>query len=248
MHKDEYERMYRYEGDYWWFVGRRELVLSLLKSILPADGERWILDVGCGTGAMVKALQPWGKVVGADLSPLALSFCRKRGCELLIETPAERLPFQSGTFDALTALDLLEHLESDRSALCEFYRVLKPGGWLAISVPAYRFLWSGHDVALMHKRRYTAHLLRDRLLETGFQIEKLSYSVTFLFLPIMLFRLKEKLLGRHRAPAASIIPVPARVNRFLIGVQRFEAKLIRRINLPFGVSVVALVQKPLEQR
>lgn len=246
MHKDEYERMYRYEGDYWWFVGRRELVLSLLRTVLPADGNRWVLDVGCGTGAMVQSMQPWGKVVGADLSPRALSFCRKRGCERLVQTPAEHLPFRSGTFDALTALDLLEHLQSDSPALCEFYRVLKPGGWLAVSVPAYQFLWSGHDIALMHKRRYTARLLKTHLLETGFQIEKLSYSVTLLFLPIMLFRLKEKWLGRHHEPVASIIPVPERINKLLINLQRLEAWLIRHTSLPFGVSVVALVQKPLE--
>jgi hypothetical protein len=98
----------------------------------------------------------------------------------------------------------------------------------------------------MHKRRYTARLLKTHLLETGFQIEKLSYSVTLLFLPIMLFRLKEKWLGRHHEPVASIIPVPERINKLLINLQRLEAWLIRHASLPFGVSVVALVQKPLE--
>ncbi|MEO0250249.1 MAG: class I SAM-dependent methyltransferase [candidate division WOR-3 bacterium] len=243
MHPEEYERMYRYEGEYWWFVGRRELILTLVQDWLGEHSNGLFLEAGCGTGAMLKTLEQWGLVIGVDLATPALEFCRRRGCAYLVQASVERLPFPEETFDLITALDLLEHVEDDQGALSEFYRVLKPGGLLALTVPAYRFLWSGHDIALHHKRRYTASLLRSRLKQAKFTIRKLSYAVTLLFLPILLFRLQNRWFQRQQTPHASIVPVPSWLNRLLIALQRFEAHLVRLLNLPFGVSLVAIVSK-----
>lgn len=243
MHIDEYERMYRWEEHYWWFVGRRELILRLLKPRLSEISAPLILDAGCGTGAVTKALEAFGEVTGADFSARALSYSRKRGCPQLVQSRVEQLPFADHSFHAITALDIVEHVEADTCALQEFWRVLKPGGWLAMSVPAYQFLWSGHDDALMHKRRYTRQELRQRLQETGFEIPKISYAVTCLFLPILMFRLKDRWFGRKREPEASIVPVPDWLNRTLIAIQRLEGTFLEKVNLPYGVSVIALAQK-----
>ncbi len=241
MQAEEYGRMFQFETDYWWFVGRRRLVMRLLKASLPS-GEGWILDAGCGTGAMLCELHTLGRVVGVDIEPLALRYARQRGEFPLLQARLEALPFRSDCFRAITALDVLEHLPDERPALREFWRVLQSGGVLIITVPAYRFLWSKHDVALHHYRRYTARELASRLREAGFEVQKLSYTVALLFVPIALFRWLDRL--RRTPPAATLVPVGARLNRWLVRLQEWEARLVQRVNLPFGVSLVAIARKP----
>src|SRR5438128_302523 len=145
MNAAEYERMYRLEDSYWWFVARHRLVDALIRSRYPqADPDTApldILDVGCGTGAMSARLTRFGRVVSADFSPLALEFSRRRGLTHLVGADAMRLPFASNAFDLLIAMDMLEHLPDDKAALCEFYRVLKPGGRIIATVPAFALLW-----------------------------------------------------------------------------------------------------------
>ncbi len=248
MQAEEYARMFQYEGDYWWFVGRRRLVLELLK-LYPYEG--LILDAGCGTGAMLcelERLSPYKggggsafSVVGVDLEFQALRYARQRGSFPLIQARLEGLPFPAETFGLVAALDVLEHLPDEMPALHEIRRVLKPGGVAVFTVPAYAWLWSKHDVALHHYRRYTARALRERLLSAHFEILKLSYSVMLMFLPIVLFRWIDRL--RPTPPSATVVPVPSFLNRWLMRLQGFEAKLIRYLNLPFGVSLVAVVRK-----
>jgi len=241
MQAEEYGRMFQFETDYWWFVGRRRLVMRLLEPCLK-PGSGWLLDAGCGTGALLTELQQRARhVVGLDLEPLALRYARQRGEFALVQARLEALPFRSNTFDAITALDVLEHLPDDRPALRELRRVLKPDGVLIITVPAYRFLWSKHDIALHHYRRYTARELRARLHEAGFEVRKLSYAVSLLFVPILLFRWLDRL--RRTPPAATLVPVGKRLNRWLIQLQDWESRLLQRVNLPFGVSLVAVACK-----
>src|SRR5438045_3591311 len=128
MKSEEYERMYRLEDSYWWFVGRHHLVLGFLQAKYGDRKDLTILDIGCGTGAMSKKLARWGAVVSADFNPLALSYSRRRDLNRLCVSDAMRLPFRDGAFDVVVALDILEHLPDDEAALREFYRVLKPGG------------------------------------------------------------------------------------------------------------------------
>lgn len=240
MQTEEYARMYAYEGDYWWFVGRRKLVNALIRTYVGTV-EGWILDAGCGTGAMLQELAQFSPAVGVDIEGLALRYARQRGDFPLIQARLESLPFTDESFQLITALDVLEHLSDDRQALRELRRVLKPNGWLIATVPAYNWLWSKHDIALHHRRRYTADLLH-RCLETeGFEVDKLSYSVMFLFLPIALFRWLDR--WRPTPPTATVIPVPSILNRWLVRLQQFEVRLIRRFNLPFGVSLIALARK-----
>ncbi len=229
------------EDHYWWFISRRELALTLLDKHLRSSKSA-MLDVGCGTGAVLTELEKRGKAVGVDLSHDALTFSKERGLNHLVYANAEQLPFGNAQFDAVISLDTIEHVPDHESAAAEIYRVLKPGGVFVMNVPAFNWLWGPHDVALMHQRRYTTQKVRELLEMQGFQIEKLSYSVFFLFPAVMLRRLTEKF---QKGDAKVKLPqFSAGTNQLLTKLMRAESRLFQSLNLPWGSSVVCVAQKP----
>jgi SAM-dependent methyltransferase len=176
------------------------------------------------------------------MSALALSFCQKRGINRLAIGDGTAMPFENGVFDAMIGLDVFEHIEDDAKAFAESFRVLKSGGQLVLSVPAFAFLWGPHDVALHHFRRYTRREVKQKLRAAGFVVERCTYSVFLLFPLIVVWRVFEK---RKKGPAkASLVALPDWANRLLIGIQAAEAALTRWTNLPWGSSVVAVARKP----
>ncbi len=250
MKHEEYERMYRFEDRYWWFVARRHLITSLLQTYYPRDGRLHILDIGCGTGAMLDELAPFGPVVGADFSPEALQFCVTRGVGAnLARADVRRLPFADASFDVVTAMDIVEHIDDDKAASCEIFRVLRPGGRLLVTVPAFSSLWSEHDEALHHHRRYTVPRLKDLFQRVGLTVDKVSYTVTTLFPAIWMFRQVSNLLPKQRADGeknADLIHFSAPVNAALLALSQWETRLVHRRNLPFGVTVVCIARKPAD--
>jgi ubiquinone/menaquinone biosynthesis C-methylase UbiE len=244
MYEQEYEDMYRLEGSYWWFIARRALAEELL--IAEIDGRNSdpvrILDVGCGTGANAIAFERLASTVGVDSSMDALHFCRTRGLKSLAQTPLEDLPFNCSSFDIVTALDVLEHTDDDLRCLREIHRVMTRQGLLLITVPAYGFLWSEHDEALKHRRRYTAHELRNKLTVTGYEVVRTSYFISTLFLPILILRIWQGLRKNSTYPRTSIQVLPHWLNSLLVGLLGLERKVFHAINIPFGVSIVALAR------
>jgi SAM-dependent methyltransferase len=243
MKAREYQEIYDLEETYWWFVGRRSLVRQMVAHFAPA-GDLRLLDAGCGTGGTMKRLEGLGLIYGCDLSEEALTYCRQRGFTLLAAGSVVELPFQSASLDVVLSCDVLEHLPDDAAGLAEMVRVLKPGGCLVLTVPAHRFLWSEHDEALAHVRRYSAKELRKRLQEAGLRVTKLSPVVTLTFLPILAFRLLQR-LHRHRPgePQTDLRILPPAINRLLIGALHFENWLLRGVSLPVGTSLVAVARK-----
>jgi ubiquinone/menaquinone biosynthesis C-methylase UbiE len=242
MYEHEYEAMYQLENSYWWYVARRELAVQLLKSEINGRASARILDVGCGTGANVHAFASIAPTVGIDLSMDALHFCQQRGIKAVTLSPVEELPFNCRSFDVVTALDILEHTDDDLNSLREIHRVIKDRGLLLITVPAYGFLWSEHDEALKHRRRYTAHELRNKLTITGFEVVRTSYFISTLFFPILAMRIWQGLRKDSTQPMTSIYVLPDWINNSLIALLTLERKLFHRMNLPFGVSIVALAR------
>jgi SAM-dependent methyltransferase len=241
----EYERMYKLEMFYWWFVARRKLLAEFMRvNLAPREDRLSIIDIGCGTGLNHSVLAEFGDVDSMDVSPVALEFSRKRGISRLQSGSVEQITFPDNTFDVLTALDVLEHADDDLAAMGEMWRVAKPNATVLITVPAYGFLWSEHDEALHHRRRYTAGELRNKLTNCGFQIERCSYFITLLFFPILLVRILQNLRKHSLRAQTSHIILPRWLNSVLIGILDLERILLRYINLPFGVSLVCVARKP----
>jgi len=246
MNIAEYEKIFNLEDYYWWFVARRKLVGSLVVRLFETPFEIKILDIGCGAGAMLRDLKEFGDPVGADVADASIKFCKERELNRLVQCDAERLGIKNDSFDLVTALDVLEHIGDDELAIRECFRVCKGGGYFISTVPAYKFLWSEHDEALSHKRRYTATALKTKLEAAGFRIEKLSYVITCFFLPILLFRVLRKVFKKAEHPKTDLIILPDFLNKLLICVLDIETKLIRWTNLPAGVSVVCVARKGLQ--
>lgn len=244
MNKDEYQKMYNLENSYWWHVGRQSIISSFLNLYLSKKENLKILNIGCGTGANFKILKKFGKVTGIDSSEEALKFCHKQEFNNVRLGKAERLDFKNESFDLITVLDVLEHLNDDQKALREFYRVLKKGGQVLITVPAYRFLWSEHDEALHHRRRYMASDLHIRLNNAGFQVLRRSYCISFAFPAILAYKLFRGLFPKSPdKPKTSYIILPKVINNFLILLLKLEAFLLKHIDFPIGTSIISLARK-----
>ncbi len=186
-------------------------------------------------------------VIGLDTSPHALEYCRVRGWNTvgLIQEDG-RLHFGDETADLVTMFDILEHVPDERPLLGEIRRVLRPDGLLVITVPAFQFLWSEHDVALHHYRRYTRHNLTRLLTDEGLEIVSASYVITFSFPIIVLYRILKgavNLLHPH-ASKASYVRLPAGLNAFFTRILAWESKLLAYVNFPFGTSVLVVATKP----
>ena len=244
MEAKEYQTLFEVETTYWWHVGRQNIIDSFLRRAYGYifQPNRRILDVGCGTGATMQHLQQFGVVTGIDFAAEALQFCHQRGEKNVQQMDATHMTFAPESFDLVTAFDVLEHLD-DVAALRQIHKVLKPEGYLLLTVPAYMFLWSDHDRALHHLRRYTRPEIESRLRETGFKVRRSSYLITTFFFIIVAFRILNRICPNKTKPKTSYLMLPRPLNAFLTGLLRIEAKLVNHMSFPFGTSVMVLAKK-----
>lgn len=236
-----YEVMFDVEDDHWWFVGRRAIVFAQIDDALDTIAGSQILDIGCGTGATMDRLIRYGVACGIDLSEIPLSFSRQRGHNRVLCASATELPFDNESFDLVTALDVIEHLDDDVKGLSEVHRVLKSGAPAVIFVPAFQSLWGPNDDQSGHKRRYRIPRLRAAIEKANLMVERISYANIAMFIPIWLGRKILTMLGREEQ-AENRINHPA-INRFLAKIFSSEAGWLKKHNLPFGVSIICVVRK-----
>lgn len=242
MDAQVYLRMAELDRDHWWFVARRRILRSLIERKVRPPGNARILEIGCGTGHNLAMLGEFGSIEASELDPGARALAATRlGRPVAAAALPDLSMFAAGGFDLIALLDVLEHVEDDASALAAIRTRLKVGGKLLVTVPANRWMWSAHDAAHHHHRRYTKRELRQAAVKAGFEVSLLSHFNTLLFAPIAAARLAGKLLKRESADD-SIPPKP--VNRLLRGIFGLEAPLVGRIPLPFGVSLVAIFTRP----
>lgn len=239
-----------------WFAGRTRAILKYLDAEMGAalpGNDRLVLDIGSGAGNMAHHLAHYGQVVGLEYNPRPIPVAQQRGLDVLRGSGTE-LPFDDNSFDLVALLDTIEHIPDELGVLREVQRVLKPGGKIIITVPAYMWLWSYNDEINEHQRRYTTDDLSAKLQLSGFNVKRISYNNFFLFPPIAALRLlrpyQPDLESPHVTDAEEVYqvemePIPEPANSVLHGVYWAEAEILERTNLPFGVSVICVAEKPL---
>ncbi len=243
MEQHTYSIMYEVEVKHWWFAGRRHIIAGFVERACRDLGKLRprILDVGCGTGANLQMLSRFGVAEGVDVSVAALDFCRARGLAKVKQGAAESLPYEDAAFDLVTGLDVVEHLDDDIAGLKEMRRVLRPGGRAVLFVPAFMFLWGVQDDISHHRRRYTLPDLKRKLREAGLTVERATYANLTFFAPILIGRLLMRLIG-WRPASENNITISA-LNGLLGRIFSVESWWLRRLNFPFGVSIVCVAKR-----
>ena len=239
-----YKLFYEIQKKHWWFVSKKKIVSCFIENILNGQKKKEIniLDVGCGSGLMLEKLSEYGTVYGMDFSDEAIKFSGEIFAgEIRKGALPNEVPFEDNFFDLIVALDVIEHIDEDIDSLKTIKTKLKKGGKAIITVPAYMFLWSEFDEINQHKRRYTVSDLKNKLEKSGLGINKISYYNTFLFPIVYIVRIGNKLLKKN---AENEVNMPAKyVNIILEKIFSFESLLLNKINMPFGVSILAIVEK-----
>lgn len=227
------------DEEHWWFLGRRAVLRSVLRAAFRGEGLR-LAEIGCGGGSLLRTAGEVGEVVGIESDPEFLRAARERGFPVLSGALPDRLPLPEESCDGVLLFDVLEHIEDDRAALRAAARLLKPGGLVVATVPAYPWLWSAHDVVLGHRRRYTRAGLRRLAREAGLLPVRSSYFNTVLAPAVVGVRL----VRRWRGASGHDLRRPARpVNRLLAWLFAVEAGLLRWADLPFGISILLVARR-----
>jgi SAM-dependent methyltransferase len=253
VERSAFDQFARLQADHWWFRGRRALYTDLLAHVLRRDLLREprdlrVLDVGCGAGGWIEPLSLFGRVTGIELDEPSIRYCREQALHRTLVGRVDALPVPDASHDLACLWDVIEHVPDDMGVLAEARRVLRPGGHLAISVPAYQFLYANNDRVAHHQRRYTRGLLVRRVRAAGFEVRKATYVNVVLspvIIPLVLLRkLRERL-----APVAGDsynnldVGVPGPVNALLAGLFGGERHVLRHVSAPFGHSLLLVARR-----
>ena len=242
MERKVYEQMAKLDAMHWWFTARRRILDGVIERIVRPPADSRILELGAGTGHNLEMLSRFGRVEASELDPVARELASERLGRPVVEAALPGLSmFPADSYDLVALLDVLEHVPDDKNSLRAIYQLLKPGGALLLTVPINPWMWSAHDVAHHHHRRYRRSEIRKLALDAGYDIDMLSPFNSLLFPPIAAVRLVGKLTGKDDSDDA--MP-SAPVNKVLDAVFGMERGLIGRVPLPFGVSLVAVLRRP----
>jgi SAM-dependent methyltransferase len=233
------------ESWHWWFRGRQRILETVLHRELDGRRPLAIASLGCGPAEGLDWLNRFagsgGRVVGIDAEPL---HARQKSPNVdYIVGKIEALPVVEESFDAVMALDVLEHLDDDATGLREAARLVRPGGLLLITVPALPSLWGGQDVVSQHRCRYVKDTLCQVFIRAGLPVPRVTYFNTLLFPPVAGIRWTRRVLGLgDRARSDFEDTRPGLINDLLTSIFAAEQHLVTRISLPIGVSLMALAR------
>lgn len=241
MEHEAYLDMAAVEARHWWFRGRRRILAATIERLKLKPGAG-ILELGSGTGGNLSLLTRFGRVTAVEMNETAREISQTRADDVDIRAGAlpGGLLLGEQKYDLICLFDVLEHVEEDEATLTVIRRHLAPGGRAVITVPAYQALFGPHDVALHHKRRYERAALAEKLRQAGFVVEKLSFMNMALLPGAFLVRWLDKALHRAEASGTKIPLWP--LNEVLTGIFGAEAFLLGRADLPFGLSLLAVVR------
>lgn len=236
----EYEKLEKY---YWWFVGRRKIIDSVLNKYFSGSNLK-ILDWGCGPGGNFQFLEKYGKVLGVDSSDEAIRFSNDKGITNIVKA-GDLSDFKSDEkFDLVVGFDVLEHIQEDEKFLSDLYNHLASKGHVLVTVPAYKILWSGLDDLLGHKRRYIRSEVVQIFRKCGYEVLVASYFICFLSPAFVAYRMLQKIAKPiTHSLGQSVVDFPGFVNLLFVGILRLEALAIPHFSLPFGTSIIVLARK-----
>ena len=244
MLDEVYDFIAQNEENHWWYESRRLIFVSVLQQALRGfSRDEKIYDIGCGGGGNFAVWSTFSDAcIGVDISKKALDSSRKFAYkELFLTETGDLSKIASDDASLVTLCDVIEHLEDDERALEEVFRIVKPGGFVFITAPAFGFLWGGADRLSLHKRRYTKKQLTRLLHRAHFKPVRSTYFNTFLFFPILVARLMERFLKIDSGMECE--PVHGIFNNVLKLIFSSERHLVRYFNLPLGVSLMAIARK-----
>ena len=242
MEAEVFARMAELDSDHWWFAARRDILKSVIRRVVRPPKPAHILEIGCGTGHNLEMLSSFGAVEASELNDNARMLASKRlGRPIQAAALPDLSMFEQSSFDLVALLDVLEHIEDDHQALGAIFSLLKPGGKLLVTVPGNPWMWSEHDVAHHHHRRYRRSGLRKLAQGAGFAVDLLSPFNTLLFPAVAAARIAGK-VTRNQSADDRLPPGP--VNSLLRSIFSLESSLVGRVPLPFGVSLVAVLRRP----
>lgn len=243
MKTEEYVRLAEKEDSYWWHLGRLEILRTYLKQASNNQKGLKILNIGAGAGGTINLLEKFGRVENVDTSQQAIKFMKLRGHRNVRKVDGTKLPFKKKSYDLIVAFDVLEHIKQQGKALKEWRRVLKDSGEIVITVPAYSWLWSRHDIALAHYRRYNLKKLNKAVIASGLKVKRQSYAITFTLPIVVGYRLVIKFFGNNKLPKATYVSIPNVLNWLFIKLLHLEARLHNFTTLPCGTSIIARLEK-----
>ena len=242
MENKIFQKMLKLESSHWWFVARRKIIQKAINNLdLPRNIR--ILDAGCGNGDNLSLLSTFGDLVAFEKNEYALKTAKsKKIGEIYKAELPDKLPNTIKTnFDLIVLLDVLEHIDDDSKSLTTVRKLMNNKGIILITVPAFQWLWSEHDVIHHHKRRYSKSKLREKLDSSGFRIKYISYFNTLLFPFALVERIGQKIFFPSNP---EILELPNnKINFLLEKIFSLEAIFMNKISLPFGLSLVAIAEK-----
>jgi SAM-dependent methyltransferase len=240
MDRDYEHQTHQAEDRHWWYRGRRTVLDGVIAELgLPADPR--ILDAGCGSGRFMVELAKLGTVTGVELSDTSVALARERQLGEVISGSVLEMPFADDSFDLAVSLDVIEHLEDDLGALRELRRTITPGGALLVTVPAYQWLWSGHDEINHHHRRYTRRALQRVAEQAGWRQIRTTYFNSLLLPVAILLRVLDRFNTKTTESSLDLWVPPEPVNWLLERPLTLEAALIARGGrIPAGLSLLAV--------
>jgi SAM-dependent methyltransferase len=240
MERSAYAEMAAIDEIHWWYKARRKIIASLISREIHLRPDATIVEIGCGTGSNLSFLSRFGRLTGIEPDEVARTFAKARSQVPVIEGRLpDGLPINDQSAEMIVMLDVLEHIDDDLGALRAITQKLKPGGRLLLTVPALPSLWSAHDLEHHHKRRYTDRTLRAVVMDSGLELEKISYFNTLL-LPLIAAVRGIKSLTGNSTPDTGL---PATwLNKVLEAVFSLERFMIGRVPLPLGVSLVMIAR------
>jgi SAM-dependent methyltransferase len=240
MDRDYELQTHQAEDRHWWYRGRRTVLHGVLTALEVPDGAR-ILDAGCGSGRNMVELARYGAVTGIELSDTSVELARARHSGEVIAGSVLEMPFADGSFELAVSLDVIEHLEDDLGALRELRRTVVPGGALLVTVPAYQWLWSGHDEINHHHRRYTRRSLQRVAEQAGWRQVRTTYFNSLLLPVAILLRVLERVNTKTTESSLDLWVPPAPVNWLLERPLALEAAMIKHGGrIPAGLSLLAV--------